>query len=464
LGKALQEYLTFWKEAYLRDDPWEAVKELDGKWPDGLREALGEYALLPPEPFYGFYKDLDDESRKQDVLVLLINPGRVTDPSLLAPRWLKFHRRRYLEWTREDYLLECGVHDHPGETRHQEQCGCPLNELYEKPGEGCRWRRQRFAQLRNNVGWGNLRFLHTMEYSFYHSDKWSDLAPYHPWIRERATTRLAMAALREIAEEKLVSRIVTIGVDSKEVLSLEPGVKLSSQETFYTERGRYSHRLYQFKVGDEALPIVTYISGSGSIQFPSEERAVIALNALTEKLRTESEVTTEQVEQPTLLNNTKVVLNDGKPCDTAKSYMQKIIQRLGLPSGEYKQHGPLSGDGKFIYTHFAREGDPVWDIKYCMMKIRTYCNREPLSTRVEFGFSQDKANLTNYQKEYLRGVIHHYALLHGLTELRTFPDKQFYNVYYEFSGDPEWVIQNTTNFFRELLKAVEGFIETIHHR
>lgn len=188
----------------------------------GLEGSSRRIFTVAAEPFYGFLNDLDENSREHDVLMLFINPGHVDHPAKLASRWLNFHRRRYIEWTREDYLRECGVQDRPGEVRHQEPCTCPIGELYEKPGVGCQWRRQRFGQARNNVGWGQLRFLHTMEYSFYHSDKWSDLAPFHRWIRESPTTQLAMGALREIAQKKLVSRIITIGKDWRDVLSREP--------------------------------------------------------------------------------------------------------------------------------------------------------------------------------------------------------------------------------------------------
>lgn len=139
-----------------------------------------------------------------------------------------------------------------------------------------------------------------------------------------------------------------------------------------------------------------------------------------------------------------------------------IQNRLDLPDGEYTKTAPTKGKDKFRYMHIARKSNPVWDIKLCMMKIRAYCSRAPLSTRVEFGFSQDKVKLSDFQKDYLRGVFHQYAKLHGLMEYRRYSDKHFYNVYAEFEGDPEAVAEQTALFFSKLFKVSEGFIDAIH--
>lgn len=233
--------------------------------------------------------------------------------------------------------------------------------------------------------------------------------------------------------------------------------------TYLTKNGGYSHRMYQFAFNNKALPIVTYISGAEGIQFPAEKRAVQMLDWLTEKVRNEQEELDIEVEQP--VSSEQLTANSGNNalCESASSCMDEILRRLALPNGEYCQKVNLkSADGKFQYTHIARENKPVWDIKHCMLKLRTYNSRVPLTTRVEFGFSQDKVKLKDFQKDYLRCLFHQYAKLHGLMEYRRFTDKQFYNVYVDFEGDPEEVVCQTVHFFNKFLKVAESFIDSIH--
>lgn len=465
MGKALKEYINFWESAYQGGDPWHAVKEIDGPWPDGLKEALGDYALLPPEPFYGFLDNLDEEARKRDILMLFINPGHVDHPRAVASKWTEFHTNRYLEWDREDYLLECGVHDLHGETNHQKPCTCPISKLYEEQGKGCQWRRGRYGEARNNMGWKQMRFLHTMEYSFYHSNKWSDLAPFQQWISSRPTTKLAWNALREIAEEGLVSRIVTIGINWRNVLLQHPESKLTYQMNFHTERGGYSHRFCQFSIGNKAIPIVSYISGAGTIRFPQETRATEMLDRLTEGFwdqGTSLDLDNEDSFDDPNSHVNPTPVQDVDPCENAGQYLERIWDHLDLSIDVYAKTGiKRASNGKFKYLHFAKEHDSVWHLDRCMMKLRAYCNREVMTTRVEFGFSQDMVNLSSIQKDYLRSVLHQYAKLHGLMEHRRFPEKHHYNVYAEFDGEPEAVIKQTVLFGRKLLKAASDFIDSI---
>ncbi|MBB3113767.1 hypothetical protein FHS18_005880 [Paenibacillus phyllosphaerae] len=148
-------------------------------------------------------------------------------------------------------------------------------------------------------------------------------------------------------------------------------------------------------------------------------------------------------------------------CSIAEQFMIDIRSQLALPEGIYNKTGILKGKDNFRYLHIARNNSPVWNLDDCMMKVRVYCNRPTLATRVEFGFHQDKANLSEIEKVYLRGVFHQYAKLHGLEEHRKYEDKEFYNVYKEFEGGPEEVMRQTTAFFEALLKTAEDFIDSM---
>ncbi|KRE50651.1 hypothetical protein [Paenibacillus sp. Soil724D2] len=271
MGEALNRYVKFWGDAYNLENPWNMISEIDGEWPKGLKETLGDQAILPPEPYYGYFRE--PEHMKNDMLMLLINPRSVDQPKEHLAKWFPFNTKRYKEWTKEDYWKECGVLD-AQQVQTQDYNDCPLHELSE---DGCKWRRARYEKARNSVGL-DFTFLHTMEYSFFHSNQWSDLSSYFQWLRSLPTTKLALDALLDIARERLVKYIVAIGKDWTDILMNSDGVKLVNNVTLYTERGRYSHRFFQFSAGPNSIPIVTYISGAGTIQFPTDEKAVSILN------------------------------------------------------------------------------------------------------------------------------------------------------------------------------------------
>jgi|GEM_PF-3642373 len=458
MSGTLSRYVKFWSEAYNLENPWTKIREVDGEWPEGLEETLGDQAMIPPEPYYGYFHEPDH--MKNDMLMLLINPRSVDQPKEHLAKWLPFNTKRYQEWTKEDYWKECGVLDAQQIPTHDYN-DCPLHGLSE---DGCKWRRERYERARKSVGL-DFKFLHTMEYSFFHSNQWSDLGSYFKWLRSLPTTQLALDALLDIARERLVKYIVAIGKDWTDILMNCDGVKLANKVALYTERGGYSHRFFQFSAGPDTIPIVTYISGAGTIQFPTDEKAVSILRSflVSYKGNNEADSSVIEDEEEADLTNDHEEQNDGPirikevsriANDQITDFVKGELAGLNLHCNHKANIGKT-----FVYRHFSLKNDPIWHKDYCNVRLHVYYgNGEQITTRVEFGFSQNHDFITDEQKDCLRKLMDAYASLHGLG----IRNDKFYKINEAITGEYDSVIAATSTQLVKLIQNMKSLLRTLH--
>lgn len=455
MGERLNRFVAFWNKAYHLENPWDFIRDTDGEWPEGLKETLGDQAILPPEPYYGYFHE--PERMKNDMLMLLINPRSVDQPKEHLAKWLPFNVKRYRDWTREDYWKECGVLD-TLDVSIERYNDCPLHVLSE---DGCKWRKDRYERARNSAKL-DFTFLHTMEYSFFHSYQWSDLAPYHKWLRSLPTTKLALDALIDIARERLVKYIVAIGKDWTDILMSYDGVKLVNKAVLYTERGGYSHRFFQFSAGPDSIPIVTYISGAGTIQFPTDEKAVAILKSYLTSYKEiggiDAAASESVKEEGASADCPKQNNGPTDPKKTARDVHDEITNRVQKELTHLKlSKNRKANSGKaFLYRHFYVKNEPVWHKDNCNVRLHVYYgNEEQITARVEFGFAQSGDFIAEEQKERLRKLMDDYARAHGLG----IRNDSFYKMNEVITGDRDSVIPAAS---AQLVKMVEDMDDLLH--
>lgn len=252
MNKGLYNFVQFWNEVYTADNPIEDLKRKENL--EGVPESsykkfqIGFY----PEPYYGYFS----EDMSNDVLLLLLNPGLVseTKPEEIKRKNDRIKKRYAEPWNKQDYFEE---------------------EERLKSVE--KWRSTRFNQSKNIVG--EFDFLHTMEFFPFHSKNFPGELTKE-WVYNLNSTNLSFHALKDIAISKKVKHILSVG-KNWEVVFEKRNVPLNREVELIKHDGQnYSFKFKQYQFTQESLPIVSSILGSGAISLPSDEFAVKILRIL----------------------------------------------------------------------------------------------------------------------------------------------------------------------------------------
>ncbi|MGG4070867.1 hypothetical protein, partial [Bacillus tropicus] len=161
---ATDEMVRYWNELYCSCPNGERiVEELLGPLKkiqlrrgdfdtayDSVMSAIGDQDIYFPEAYFGF---LNSDIR-EDVLGLFMNPGAVKHAT---ESWNNEVIRQYTEWEPANYLGECGALTETSPVSKNKKCSCYLNTRHKS---GCRWRKERYDELRTNFGLNDFRFLH----------------------------------------------------------------------------------------------------------------------------------------------------------------------------------------------------------------------------------------------------------------------------------------------------------------
>lgn len=259
----LEELNEFWKRVFSSEDPWSMLDQYYEQIPEKERSNFLREFL--PQPFYGYLH----REPKKDILLLLINPGQVRPKELnnLLPngtneeqkeKWNEKIRIRHLTWNEKEY--------HTNE------------EWLIKNKDN--WREVRRKQAVNV--YGEFGFLHTIEFFPFHSKDWKLTGEKKQrWIYDLEPTKLAINAIKYIAEQRKVKHIVGIGKPWVNILSHYKNMFELVETHVIPGEKRASHRFYKFNSRPQGIPIVIYISGSGGINLPSDDEAVQTLRRLS---------------------------------------------------------------------------------------------------------------------------------------------------------------------------------------
>lgn len=249
------DLIEFWNSIFQANNILEELYKQEG-FANLSRKVIDKFQLnFCPEPYYGYL----NEDTSNDVLLLLLNPGQISeegkDKQTIAERNRIVKERYTIPWKRNDYL-------------HEEQLLKVISN----------WRDVRFKQVQGIVG--QFGFLHTMEFFPFHSKHYpSQLTK--PWVYNLQSTKLAFNAVKEIAVKRRVKHIFSIG-RNWEVIFKKYKVPLT-KEVILTKHGgkRFSFRFLRFQFTPESLPILICTLGSGAMSLPTDNFAItVAQNML----------------------------------------------------------------------------------------------------------------------------------------------------------------------------------------
>jgi hypothetical protein len=265
---AVQKLVDEWRKTYKSENPLQALREIDGNYPPELVEEMNQSDFLLPEPFYGPF----EQNMKNDLLILLMNPGQVEQQVKYAPIINQRTIERYSRLKRNDFLQECGRLD-------QEKISIPRNRnicdtscvLHDQAWDGCRWRRIRYREAKFDV---KLSFdlLNTMEYIPYHSKRYNDLASIQEWMHNANSTKMAFDAVREIAKNRLVKHIVSLGGAWIRIMKSH-GYLPVEDKTIRSSSGSVLGRLLKYQITESALPIVIHLIAA-AVKFPARPSVI----------------------------------------------------------------------------------------------------------------------------------------------------------------------------------------------
>ncbi|MDU2241081.1 MAG: hypothetical protein E7E23_10900 [Paenibacillus sp.] len=260
----LEEFNDFWKKIFSEVDPWTLLGQQYGQIPEKERSNFLQEFL--PQPFYGYLH----RNMKDDLLLLLINPGQVRPNELfnLLPGgskeeqiqiWNEKIQKRHQTWNEAEYHA---------------------NEKWLLQNND-NWREVRRKQALNI--YGDFAFLHTIEFFPFHSKDWKLTGlKKQSWIYDLQPTKLAIHAIKQLAEESGVKHIVGIGKPWVNILNHYKDLFVLVETHGISGEKRFSHRLYKFVSRLGGIPIVIYISGAGGINLPSDGEAVEILRRLSQ--------------------------------------------------------------------------------------------------------------------------------------------------------------------------------------
>jgi hypothetical protein len=256
----LQHFTDHWRAIYQSDDPRDALAAFEGSLPEELLRHMDR--RLFPEPFYGLW----DGDLSQDGVLLLINPGAGPASDGEAQGWNAGIRHRFATWGQAEYLA------YDADPRQRAE------------NLGMRWRLLRQRQAERATGL-TTRFMHIIESCPYHSPRWASLShEAREQIARLPSTRLALAAILDIARHRRTRWVLGIGEPWRELLRWH-GLEGETREIQRAGRKRFAHRFTCYRVAPDALPIIIYSSGAGGMNLPRDEEAVRVLRELMAKAR-----------------------------------------------------------------------------------------------------------------------------------------------------------------------------------
>ena len=264
-NKYIHELVETWRAVYSSESPLQTLQEIDGAYPTELLNEMNQPDFLMPEPFYGPF----EQDMRNDLLLLLMNPGQVYLQEKYAPIINRKTAERYTYWCREDFLQECGRLDQEKIKIPRSRNICdPACVLHDLSWSGCRWRRIRYREAKFDV---QLSFdlLNTMEYIPYHSKNYNDLGEIKEWMHNATSTKLAFNAVCEIANNCLVKYIVSLGGAWIQILNSQ-GYAPIEDKTIRSSSGGILGRLIKYQLSQESLPIVIHLVAS-AVKFPANK-------------------------------------------------------------------------------------------------------------------------------------------------------------------------------------------------
>lgn len=267
----------FWEDFFKRQpSPEEAIEELLGPLREfklsrknkyssvfeSVMDAIDDQKIYYPEPYFGFIGKGTDTSN--DALGLFMNPGKARNPTVF---WNDEVVKQYLEMTPLSMLQECGVSDMGNfGSKPFTPCKCYMKE---KEESGCNsWRRRRYYELRVDIGKksadANIRFLHSQEIFPFHSKNFDSRIKSHlEAIYTLPFMRLALDAIKEIAEQNTVKYIFAIGVDWEHIFD--------TMDWFSSNKALFStgpiKRVAHYQSSKTSSPIITIVRRVPNVMF-----------------------------------------------------------------------------------------------------------------------------------------------------------------------------------------------------
>ncbi|OOM78801.1 hypothetical protein [Clostridium sp. BL-8] len=242
----VSELLKYYRRIYQSKDPIKEILKVEGEIPKSVKEKI--QSQFSPEPFYGY----------KDALLLLINPGEVSSEKNVCSDEMfnKFHKDRYLNWTRKEYLEE----------------GERLKEIHRI---GNKWREKRREEINNIVSPEEVPFMHTMEFFPYHSKQFNFGSKTNmEWMCDLKTSELLMKSIKYIAEHNKVKYIFGIGLPWVTIFEYYRLKPCEVKEWKNPNTGKYRFRLFKYKFEGNSVPVIISILGSGRIALPKNSEVV----------------------------------------------------------------------------------------------------------------------------------------------------------------------------------------------
>lgn len=244
LNNGLNDLVSYWKSIFSSPNPIEAL---------GLQnddKVMMEFELdIPPEPYYGYFHEQD--AMKNDVLLLLLNPGGKNEQAR-QDGWNDFVTNRYVNfWSINEYFRQ--------------------EELLKEKNPP--WRDQRFNQAKGIVG--DFGFLHTMEFFPFHSkyDKLPDRFKKR-WVKDYPMSDLAFYAIKDIATQRKVKHIFSVSKDWIRIFEKHHVPLKVSVELMRHTGKEYSFKFKVYEFGEDTLPILFCELNGSPINLPTNEFAV----------------------------------------------------------------------------------------------------------------------------------------------------------------------------------------------
>jgi hypothetical protein len=245
-NNGLQNYMEYWKNIFLSNDPITALGLND------FQKDLERFEIdVLPEPYYGYFH----EDMTNDVLLLLLNPGAKGERTQ-HQEWDALVKKRYTELWSKEYFVE-----------EEEEIRKSSN-----------WRDQYLKKASDLVN--GAEFLHTMEFFPFHSRKDELKRLKYKWMNH-ISTELAFQALKDIAVNHKTKAILNV-VDIWNQLLEKNGVPLIHHIELKKHTNKeFSFQFKVYKFTENSLPIL-YCKLNGSMGLPKNKYAVQVARRLLE--------------------------------------------------------------------------------------------------------------------------------------------------------------------------------------
>jgi hypothetical protein len=257
--KHLNAYLRFWEDVFNANNPAKQFLKSEGHLPTSL---LNKVDLdVYPEPYWGDLKKMTTD----DVLLLYINPGKIDRQTQDVSQLNRNILARYREpWTKEQYL------EYHSKTFAKGSTDYP----------GWKWMGNKVEQL-NRIFEDDFQITYSIELFPLHSKNWLANRGEREGVCVMQSTRLALAAVKEIAAQRKVRAILAISknwVDVFDTLKTEYA-QAAKPVILQSPNGGIAHRIYAYRSDVNSLPVVVY-SGP-SMNLPRDEKAVKAIRRMS---------------------------------------------------------------------------------------------------------------------------------------------------------------------------------------